>query len=132
MSSGDGLPPLTNLPLNSPSGDTGQIDLTLHTEVKSGQLEANQLYVAARASSSCGYVQVQFKCVKPYTFKPEDLGNEVEIISVYTSKDLPTNDCQYRNRLRVGESAHFHWPYFLSSNGDPKFGLGAKWKLYNL
>jgi len=129
---GDDLPPLTNLPLNPPSGDTGPIDLTEYTEVKSGVLEANQVYVAKRQSKGCGYVQVQFKCVRPYAFNAGEVGNEVRIISIYTSTDSPTGGCVYRKGLPVGESAYFHWPYFMFTDGNLKFGHRTTWKLYTL
>lgn len=128
----DDLPPLTKLALNPPSGDAGRIDLTEYTEVRSGVLEANREYVAARDSMGCGYVQVRFECVTPYSFAPEEAGNEVRIISIYTKKDSPTGDCVYHQGLPVGKSAYFHWPYFMFENGNYQFGPRTTWKLYKL
>lgn len=143
----DDLPPLTNLSLkdkdNPPSGDTrgdagdaGPMDLAEYTEVTSGgALEAGKVYVATRKSKGCGDVQIKFECVKPYAFKPEEVGNEVLVLSIYTTtdytgKDSSEGECVYRRKLKVNGMVHFHWPYFMFPDGNILFGQFTAWKLY--
>jgi hypothetical protein len=129
------LPSLIKLPLNPPSGATERVDLTEYTQVPSaqtGQLEENGVYVATRSSGSCGEVQIKFECVKPYSFKAEEVGDEVKIISIYTEK---AGDNVYSKTLPIGESTYFHWPFFMDNNGEPRFisrGRPATWTLYKL
>ena len=152
----DDLPPLINLSLKDkpPSGDTpgdagdkgdkgdagdaGPMDLSEYTAVTSGvELEEGEVYVATRKSKGCGDVQIKFRCVKTYAFKPGELGNEVLVLSIYTTTDYTGKDssksrCVYRRNLAVGEVAYFRPPYFISSDGQILFDWYAKWKLYKM
>ena len=152
----DDLPPLINLSLKDkpPSGDTpgdagdkgdkgdagdaGPMDLSEYTAVTSGvELEEGEVYVATRKSKGCGDVQIKFRCVKTYAFKPGELGNEVLVLSIYTTTDYTGKDssksrCVYRRKLKVNSMVHFYRPYFMFPDGDIMFGQFSRWKLYKI
>ena len=161
----DDLPSLINLSLkdNPPSGDarsdtgdagdkgdkgdkgdtgdtrkTGPWDLKEYTEVTEGAaLEEGQVYVATRKSKGCGDVQIMFACVKPYGFKPEEVGNWVLPLSIYTTtdytgKDSSEKECVYRRKLKVNRMVHFNRPYFMFPDGNIMFGQFTTWKLYKI